>query len=302
MMILNPLSHSLFSSLVCTFAALLGLGLSAISIAVSSKHESLFGNVLFLRWLSWALIAPITIFSVLSGAVPIACLTALITSIAVIEFCRITGRTRAEKLVLLIVSALMPLAALVSAKLLPVIAILAFMILALACMVKGSNFENFCLSLAGLIYLPVFASYAVFLDKIDAIGPALLISVISASALSNIFAFVFGKIFGGLKLAENLSPNKTWTGALGSLAGAFCGFGIISKVTFLHMPAVLFVAIPLVVAIAGVLGDLFESMIKRSFKVKDAGSWLPGFGGALDRIDSLLFVLPLVYYLVKALL
>ena len=85
-----------------------------------------------------------------------------------------------------------------------------------------------------------------------------------------------------------LSPNKTIGGLVGAVIGAFLVLTLLGTVT---------IGLLVAVAFGSVLGDLVESMIKRQARVKDAGSWLPGFGGLLDRIDSLLLVLPLAYFL-----
>ena len=81
-----------------------------------------------------------------------------------------------------------------------------------------------------------------------------------------------------------LSPNKTVGGLVGAIAGA---------VLILMLLGSLSPGLVIAVALGGVLGDLLESLVKRTAGVKDAGSWLPGFGGLLDRVDSLLLVLPL---------
>jgi phosphatidate cytidylyltransferase len=107
-------------------------------------------------------------------------------------------------------------------------------------------------------------------------------------------AFLVGRRFGTTKLAANLSPSKTRAGLVGNVVGAAIALA-------LFLPAIapkpwmypLFVA---VVAVGSVWGDLFESAVKRESGVKDAGHWLPGFGGILDRVDSLLISLPLGYW------
>ena len=81
--------------------------------------------------------------------------------------------------------------------------------------------------------------------------------------------------------------------------GAVVGYVIFLPV-LPAMPPPLLVALPFLVALGAVWGDLFESALKREFGTKDAGTWLPGFGGLLDRIDSLILVVPLVYYLFRA--
>jgi phosphatidate cytidylyltransferase len=87
---------------------------------------------------------------------------------------------------------------------------------------------------------------------------------------------------------SSLSPNKTIGGLVGAIIGAFLVLTLLGTIS---------IGLLVAVALGSVLGDLIESMMKRQAQVKDAGSWLPGFGGLLDRIDSLLLVLPLAYLL-----
>ena len=83
-----------------------------------------------------------------------------------------------------------------------------------------------------------------------------------------------------------LSPNKTIGGVVGAFIGAFLVLTLLGTIS---------IGLLIAVAFGGLAGDLLESMVKRDAQVKDAGTWLPGFGGLLDRIDSLLVVLPLAY-------
>ena len=85
-----------------------------------------------------------------------------------------------------------------------------------------------------------------------------------------------------------MSPNKTIGGLAGAVIGAFLVLTLLGTMS---------IGLLIAVAFGGMLGDLLESMVKRQAQVKDAGTWLPGFGGLLDRIDSLLLVLPLAFLL-----
>lgn len=104
---------------------------------------------------------------------------------------------------------------------------------------------------------------------------------------SDIGAYAFGRLIGGPKLAPALSPNKTWAGAIGGLASAMV-IGGLAAAAYTADPPALLLAISAFVAIAAQLGDLAESFAKRHFKVKDSGALIPGHGGLLDRLDSLL--------------
>ncbi|OYD45490.1 phosphatidate cytidylyltransferase [Sphingobacterium cellulitidis] len=113
-------------------------------------------------------------------------------------------------------------------------------------------------------------------------------------------AYLSGKAMGRTKLFERISPNKTWEGFIGgvilAMAVAFSlehFFGSLSKVQWISIAAV--------IGIFGTLGDLVESMLKRSLGIKDSGQILPGHGGFLDRFDGLLIAAPLVYVLLTLL-
>jgi phosphatidate cytidylyltransferase len=107
-------------------------------------------------------------------------------------------------------------------------------------------------------------------------------------------AYITGVSFGRHRLLERISPKKTWEGYLGGLALAIFAawllgdwFGVMKKSHWM--------GIAVIVSVAGTLGDLFESLLKRSVGVKDSGSVMPGHGGFLDRFDSALFAFPLGY-------
>jgi phosphatidate cytidylyltransferase len=107
-------------------------------------------------------------------------------------------------------------------------------------------------------------------------------------------AFYCGRLFGKHKLHETISPGKTWEGAAGGTI-----FSLIASFWFLQIVPLRSmdggtIAFVLVLAVAGQVGDLCESMIKRHYGVKDSGRLLPGHGGVLDRIDSLLFAIPVL--------
>ena len=114
-------------------------------------------------------------------------------------------------------------------------------------------------------------------------------------------AFYSGKFFGKHKLYELVSPKKTWEGSIGGLVFAYVVAIAFLKIFGLHSVDMLMIILIFLLSVAGQVGDLAESMLKRNYNVKDSGGLLPGHGGILDRIDSLLFAAPVLYiYLMMA--
>lgn len=103
-----------------------------------------------------------------------------------------------------------------------------------------------------------------------------------------------GKYLGNSKMYPLVSPKKTWAGFVGGLAASVLALFVLRSIAGVLTPLDC-VLLGLVLGVAGVVGDLSESLLKRAFNVKDSGSILPGHGGMLDRIDSVLFVAPLLY-------
>jgi len=147
----------------------------------------------------------------------------------------------------------------------------------------------------GFAYLPLLLSFGVLMVRDIPDGAALLFMTGAAASASDIGAYVFGKTIGRRQLAPSLSPNKTVGGLLGNVVGALAAIILLLPTLPDADPA----SVPLlafVIVVGAVWGDLFSSALKREANVKDAGTWLPGFGGLLDRIDSFILAVPLVYY------
>ncbi len=112
-------------------------------------------------------------------------------------------------------------------------------------------------------------------------------------------AYFVGRAFGRHPLFPRVSPKKTWEGALGGAVFAVVA-GVIAQATFAsYLSLPVSIALALLAAVAGITGDLVESLMKRDSKMKDTASLIPGHGGTLDRFDSLFFVVPLIYYFHK---
>lgn len=141
------------------------------------------------------------------------------------------------------------------------------------------------LPLSLMCYIPIVGS--------ETWNPWVLVACIVIVWANDVFAYLVGMAFGRHPLFERLSPKKTWEGFVGGLAGAIAS-GIVCS-HLLQRSLWFWVGLAAVVAVAGVLGDLVESMFKRSAGVKDSGRTIPGHGGVLDRFDALLLATPFVF-------
>ncbi|MGW6359033.1 phosphatidate cytidylyltransferase [Streptomyces sp. NPDC055092] len=235
------------------------------------------------RWRTWALSAPLFIGAFFVGRAGAFVLAAGLGVVAVGEYARMAGLPRAERAVLVAAAIAVPGAALAGPDPRTTGALLVLAVLTAVC--AGDTEQGFtraCRTLFGLLWIPVSLSGLVLLgDTALAVGVAV--------AFGDVGAWCGGTALGRrgplARRLSPLSPNKTWAGAVGAAAATAAALAAVGAFTPVLWAAVL----------AGcVLGDLVESMVKREAGVKDAGSWLPGFGGLLDRIDSLLVALLLV--------
>ena len=149
------------------------------------------------------------------------------------------------------------------------------------------SFLLVAVTLSGFIYS------ALWLHGLAGIGPNTVLYLLVVVWLMDTGGYFFGKRFGKRKLATAISPNKTWEGLAGGLLLTSVAFFISISI---GLPAELsmlnWLALTILAALASVIGDLFESLIKRSYHIKDSGQLLPGHGGMLDRVDSLLAASP----------
>jgi phosphatidate cytidylyltransferase len=154
-----------------------------------------------------------------------------------------------------------------------------------------SAFGRVGVGLGSIIYCPVMLGYLLWLTR-DQILLLFAIIWVGDSA-----AYYGGRRYGRHLLAPKISPKKTVEGALAGLMGSIIAGAIGAWI--LRQPSFRFLWISAVTAVAGQIGDLAESVLKRSAGVKDSSSILPGHGGILDRLDSVLFATPVFYWLVS---
>jgi phosphatidate cytidylyltransferase len=140
----------------------------------------------------------------------------------------------------------------------------------------------------GVIYAGVGLLGPVLLRGDPQLGFAALLFLFATVWITDSFAYLAGRAIGGPLLWPNVSPNKTWAGAIGGLAGGVAAGTLVAYASAGTNPAAAAI-VALVLSIAGQAGDLFESAVKRRFGVKDASSLIPGHGGVMDRFDGFIF-------------
>ena len=151
------------------------------------------------------------------------------------------------------------------------------------------------ISSAGLLFIALPFSYILRLDEIAGTGRQLILFTLVLIWVGDMAAYFAGRSFGRFHMAPALSPKKTWEGAIANVVGsllvavAYCYFTNADLMSFLLIAGI--------ANIAGQMGDLIESAYKRGAGAKDSGALLPGHGGMLDRIDSLILASPVVWLL-----
>lgn len=306
----NPLTNEMAEPLALLLLALFGV--AALALLVQQQVRALFSHdgsvtitrlpsekVLWQRYFTWMIIALLFTSALLSGPLAIALLCAFLCWKGGQEYADLTGIPAMHSVAVILAGWVTIAATLVlSPAVLAFAPALAFFACAALLLQPvedeiDTRFRAGLHSFWGYLYLGWLPAYLLALSMSKM--PGLLLVVGLGVAISDVGAFCVGKLLGGPKMAPRLSPNKTWSGALGSLLGAALALALVG----FALPAIPLwqrAILVLVIGAGSIWGDLLESLLKRQRGVKDAGTMLPGFGGLLDRIDSLLLVAPLVYY------
>lgn len=160
------------------------------------------------------------------------------------------------------------------------------------------GFARWSTAVGAALYPGVLGSHIVLLRQATD-GRDWVLLMLFTTFATDTGAYAVGRLLGGPKLAPRISPGKTIAGAVGGLLSGALAAGALGVLLGLGRPLTLWLALGAVVAVAGQVGDLAESLLKRSLGVKDLGRLFPGHGGAMDRLDSVLFTAPVVYWVVQ---
>jgi phosphatidate cytidylyltransferase len=262
-------------------------------------------------WRGWLIMAPLVMLAIYLGRVPTILFFSIVALLGLKEFARATGLYRDWCYTGTLYLALLATA---GVTLMPspnhggpgwygmYMAMPVFMIAAILLvpilrnLVKG-QLQLLSLSIVGYCYFVWMFGHLAFLANAPAHAYAYLLYLIFAVELNDVAAFTCGKLFGRRPLRSAISPRKTWGGSLGALALSMALPWLLGA-TLPHFGATEKILAGLIVGLGGQLGDLSISVIKRDLGVKDMGALIPGHGGILDRIDSLIYTAPLFLHLV----
>ncbi|GAB2746314.1 phosphatidate cytidylyltransferase [Streptomyces bullii] len=263
---------------VASLAPYLGgaLVLGGVAVAASRRRE------LLIRWCAWAVGVPLVTAAFWWGRPGTAVLALVVGVIAVLEFGGLVGLGRADQVVLAAAVVSVVLAAWLAPGQVVRVAGVGALAVAAVPLLAGDAEHGLRRLGAGLLGL-AWLSLPAALVPLGASALALFVAV----SIADIVAYFAGRRLGGPRLSP-LSPAKRWSG---TLAGAAAGLAVLAVLSSLSWP------MAIAVAVGGPAGDLLESMVKRGVRTKDAGRWLPGSGGLLDRIDSLLVALAVLLVL-----
>lgn len=180
---------------------------------------------------------------------------------------------------------------------LPVFAVAAILLIPIIRNRGEGQLRMLALAIVGFVYFGWMFGHVAFLAN-SAYAYSYLGYLVVAVEVNDVSAYTFGKLFGRRQLRSNISPTKTWEGALGALAVSLLLPWILLP-TLPHFSARDCLLTGLIVGIGGQIGDLVVSVFKRDMGIKDMGALIPGHGGVLDRIDSLIYVAPLYFHYIR---
>jgi phosphatidate cytidylyltransferase len=295
-----------YSLMAASVLVLAGLVIALLKWAFKKDVHSVW-----LTYRSWLVMCPIILGCILGGRLVVITFVCVLAGLGFKEFARATGLYRDwwmtgtvyVGIIAVGIASAMPhpqqeepgdgwYAFFIA---LPVYALaLIFLIPTLRNRVQG-QLQTVALAIVGFIYIGwMFGHLAFLANATHAYG--YLLYIIFATELNDVAAFTCGKLFGRRQLRCNISPKKTWGGAIGALTVSMI-LPWLLHFSFPHFGTIQLLLTGLIVGIGGQLGDLAISVIKRDIGIKDMGAGIPGHGGILDRIDSLIYVAPLFFHM-----
>lgn len=291
---------------ILVLSALAAAVLGIVLLNISGRSNPALRRELWLRTVSWSILAPALVLPILAGAFWTILTIAIIALWCNREYARATGLFR-EKLV----SATCALGIVMTyfavfdhwygffVALIP-LSVVTIAAISIPLDQPQGYVQRTGLAVLGFLLFGVALGHLAYMANDSGYRPIILMVLVAVS-LNDIFAFIVGKVMGGRKLLSHTSPNKTISGAIGALVLTATFVTIVSGSVFagtvlegLHHR----IAMGVGISVLGQLGDLMLSSIKRDIGIKDMGTTIPGHGGVLDRFNSVLLVAPAMFHYV----
>lgn len=292
--------------IVVVLLVVAGVALSVLKWRLKKKVDTIWAT-----YKSWLMMAPVIIGCIYAGRVPAIVFFCVLAGLGFKEFARATGlykdwwMTGAVYLGIIAVG----VTSLVRQPqgeengegwyglfvVLPVYVVALILLIPIVRNEVTGQLQKLSLAIVGFIYMGwMFGHLAFMANATNAYG--YLLYLLFATELNDVAAFTFGKLFGRHPFRSNISPKKTWEGALGAFAVSMAMPWLL-RFSFPYFGTTQLILAGLIVGIGGQMGDLAISVIKRDIGIKDMGAGIPGHGGVLDRIDSLIYTAPLFFHM-----
>jgi phosphatidate cytidylyltransferase len=296
-MLNNPFTDPLFLPSLELFGLLFGLGLMIVLFFARHDLRAGLTGELGKRYLGWMIIAPLFLIAMFVGGIPGAAILLFFIYRVVTEYVRVVGVKRSYALYLY---AMIPITFGVAAFLpayyftLPAASILLLTLVP----IFSHRIEDLYLQLSyagrGYLYLIWSVCHLILLRQLGGVGLVVVVGV--GVALSDVMQYTIGKLIGRHIIAPEVNPRKAWEGLIGDLVGAGLAVALFQFALPPEFTPPLLIALAFIIALGSAWGDLISSLVKRVAGAKDWGDIIPGHGGLLDRANSLVIVIPLVYY------
>lgn len=304
---------ALHSEIFRTYALILAGVLGAAGLVLAVLRWGLRKEVtsIWLTYRSWLVMAPLIMGVIFGGRVVVIVFFCVLAGLGFKEFARATGLYKDWWMmgaVYLGISAV-GITSLMSQPqglergsgwyglfiVLPVFAVALILLIPILRNRVQGQLQCVALAMVGFIYIGwMFGHLAFLANSTNAYG--YLLYILFATEINDVAAFTCGKLFGHRPFRSNISPKKTWGGAIGALVVSMT-LPWLLWFSFPHFGVTQLLLAGLIVGVGGQLGDLAISVIKRDIGIKDMGAGIPGHGGLLDRMDSLIYVAPLFFHM-----
>jgi phosphatidate cytidylyltransferase len=294
----NPLADPQFLPTLAVVAVLLAVGVAAVLLAERKPLRVLRRSTLFVRMRTWLWIAPLFVVCLFAGGFVLFVPAVFVTLQAISEYVRLVGLGRRYGLLLMVWALIGLIVGSVARDFFVLLPFGFFIVLTLIPVASGQvegAARQVAAALFGYVYVGLPMAFLAWVKTGQPWGTEFLLLLAAGVGLSDVAGFAAGTALHTPRLPALAGGGKTWSATAGNLLGAAAGVAALTVAVPIDWGVADVVALAAATGLGSVWGDLTGALLKRDFAVKDTGSLLFGFGGLLERVDSLLFAAPLGY-------